>query len=82
MSDMLKLLDGSDRESEVGGFSSEEEESEKKWWAGSVSIVRVRELSGSEPSVLRLPAELENAAEATEISPSVNLSAVGVNVAV
>ena len=42
---------------------------------------RVTELLASEPSLLVLPAESENFEEATEITPLVELSAVGVNVA-
>ena len=58
----------------------EEDSEEREMDGGSVSIVRVRELSGSAPSALRLPAESEKAAEATEISPASMESAVGVNV--
>ena len=47
-----------------------------------VSTVNVTELLASEPSVLLLPAESENFELATEITPSVVLSAVGVKVAV
>ena len=47
-----------------------------------VSTVKVTELLASEPSLLVLPAESENLAEATEITPSVVLSDVGVKVAV
>ena len=46
-----------------------------------VSTERVTELLASEPSLLRLPAELENLDEATEMTPLAVLSAVGVNVA-
>ena len=55
----------------VGGFVS----------AVVVSMLSVRELSGSAPSALRLPAESEKAAEETEISPASMESLVGVNVA-
>ena len=48
----------------------------------TVSMESVSELLESEPSVLELPAESEKAADATEITPSVVLSAVGVKVAV
>ena len=48
----------------------------------TVSIENVSELSESEPSVFVLPAKSEKAAEATEITPSLVLLAVGVNVAV
>ena len=44
--------------------------------------VKVTELLASAPSRLLLPAESENLEEATEITPSVVLSAVGVKVAV
>ena len=47
-----------------------------------VSTVKVTELLASEPSLLLLPAESENFELATEITPSVVLSAVGVKVAV
>ena len=47
-----------------------------------VSTERVSELLESEPSVLELPDESENFELATEITPSVVLSAVGVKVAV
>ena len=47
-----------------------------------VSTVKVTELLASAPSLLVLPAESENLDEATEITPSVVLSAVGVKVAV
>ena len=48
----------------------------------TVSTVKVMELLASEPSLLVLPEEPENLDEATEITPSVVLSAVGVKVAV
>ena len=48
----------------------------------TVSTVKVTELLASEPSLLLLPDELENLEEATEMTPSVVLSAVGVKVAV
>ena len=44
--------------------------------------MKVTELLASEPSRLLLPAESENFELATEITPSVVLSAVGVKVAV
>ena len=47
-----------------------------------VSTVKVTELLASEPSRLLLPAESENFELATEITPSLVLSSVGVNVAV
>ena len=48
----------------------------------TVSIDKVNVLLLSDPSSLVLPAESENLLEATLITPSVVLSAVGVNVAV
>ena len=48
----------------------------------TVSIERVRVLLLSDPSSFLLPAESENLLEATLITPSVVLFAVGVNVAV
>ena len=48
----------------------------------TVSTEKVTELLASAPSLLVLPAESENLEEATEITPSAVLSAVGVNVAV
>ena len=53
-----------------------------QWWGCTVSMERVSELLASEPSVLELPDESEKAADATEMSASVVLSAVGVKVAV
>ena len=47
-----------------------------------VSTVKVTELLASEPSRLLLPAASENFELATEITPSVVLSSVGVKVAV
>ena len=48
----------------------------------TVSTVKVTELLASAPSLLVLPEESENLDEATEITPSVVLSVVGVKVAV
>ena len=48
----------------------------------TVSTPRVKVLLLSDPSAFSLPAESENLEEATLITPSVVLSAVGVNVAV
>ena len=48
----------------------------------TVSTVKVMELLASEPSLLVLPEEPENLDEATEMAPSLVLSAVGVKVAV
>ena len=47
-----------------------------------VSIDKVKLLLSSDPSAFVLPAESENFDEATLITPSVVLSAFGVNVAV
>ena len=46
-----------------------------------VSTVSETELLASAPSLLRLPAASENVEEATEMTPSAVLSAVGVKVA-
>ena len=46
-----------------------------------VSTVSETELLASAPSLLRLPAASENLEEATEMTPSAVLSAVGVKVA-
>ena len=84
ISDALKSVEGSEREKVIDAVSPaerEEDSEEREMEGGRVSIERVRELSVSEPSALRLPAESEKAAEATEISPASMESAVGVNVA-
>ena len=47
-----------------------------------VLTVKVKELLASAPSLLVLPAESENFEPATEMTPSVVLSVVGVKVAV
>ena len=65
----------------VSPAEREEVSEEMEMEGGRVSIVRVRELSGSAPSALRLPAASEKAAEVTEISPASMESVVGVNVA-
>ena len=78
-------MDASEREKERVAVSPalREEESEVRAMVGlMVSTERVSELLESEPSVLELPAESENVELATEITPSVVLSAVGVKVAV
>ena len=60
-----------------------EEESEVRAMVGlTVSTERVSELLASAPSRLLLPAASENFELATEITPSVVLSVVGVKVAV
>ena len=48
----------------------------------TVSTDKVKVLLSSDPSAFSFPAESENFDEATLITPSVVLSAVGVNVAV
>ena len=59
-----------------------EEESEVRAMVGlTVSTERVRELLGSEPSWLVLPAASEKASDAMEMTPSVVLSVLGVKVA-
>ena len=83
-SDAMKSVEGSEREKVMDAVSPAEREDvleEREIEGGRVSIVRVRELSGSAPSVLRLPVESEKAAEATEMRPSDVLLALGVNVA-
>ena len=47
-----------------------------------VSTESVRELLGSEPSLLVLPAASEKASDAMEMTPSLVLSVLGVKVAV
>ena len=84
-SEAVKSEEASESEKERVAVSPalREEVSEVRAMVGlTVSIVRVSELLESEPSVLELPDESENAPEATEITPSVVLSAVGVKVAV
>ena len=84
-SEAVKSVDASEREKEREAVSPalREEESEVRAMAGlTVSMVRVSELLASEPSVLELPDESEKAADATVITPSVVLLAVGVKVAV
>ena len=79
-----KSVDASEREKERVAVSPalREEESEVRAMVGlTVSMESVSELLESEPSVLELPDELEKAADATEMSASVVLSAVGVKVA-
>jgi len=90
MSDAVKSVEGSEREKERLATSPvlREVMSEEREILGGVvsavvvSMVSVRELSGSAPSVLRLPAASEKTEEATEIRPSDVLLALGVNVAV
>ena len=79
-----KLVDASEREKERVAVSPalSEEVSEVRAMVGlTVSMLRVSELLESEPSLLELPDELEKALDATEITPSVVLLAVGVKVA-
>ena len=85
MSDAVKSVEGSEREKAMDAVSpaASEEASEEMAMEGAwVSIVRVRVLSGSAPSVLGLPARSENAPLSTEISAGAMESAAGVNVAV
>ena len=85
-SDSTKSVDVSDREKVRVVVSLVlrvlSESSSKMAMVGlRVSMVRVSELLASEPSVLELPDESEKAPDATEITPSVVLPAVGVKVA-
>ena len=83
-SEAVKSVDASESEKEREAVSAafNEETSELTAMVGlTVSIVRVSELLESEPSVLELPDESEKAADATEMSASVVLSASGVKVA-
>ena len=90
ISDALKSVEASEREKVMDAVSPAEREEvfEERETVGGVvsavvaSMVSVRELSGSAPSVLRLPAASEKTEEATEIRPSDVLLALGVNVAV
>ena len=84
ISDASKSLEGSEIEKLINAVSPaeiEEVSEEREIEGGWVSIVRVRELSGSAPSVLRFPAESEKVEEEIEITPSDVLLALGVNVA-
>ena len=79
-----KSVDASDRVKVRVAVSPvfKEETSELTAMVGlTVSTERVTELLLSLPSALVLPAESENFELATEMTPSVVLSAVGVNVA-
>ena len=85
MSEAEKSVEGSERlkAREAVSPALSEEVSEVRAMVGlTVLTERMSELSESEPSVLKLPAESEKAVEATEMRASVVLSAVGVNVAV
>ena len=90
MSEAVILVEDSERENEILATSPVVREgmSEERAMVGGVvsavvvSMLSVRELSGSVPSVLRLPAASEKTEEATEIRPSDVLLALGVNVAV
>jgi len=90
MSDAVKLVEDSERENEILATSPVVREgmSEERAMVGGVvsavvvSMLSVRELSGSAPSMLGFPARSEKAEEATEIRPSDVLLALGVNVAV
>ena len=85
ISDATKSVDGSESVNVMSAVSLalSEEVSEVRAMVGlTVSMLRVSELLESEPSLLELPDELEKALDATEITPSVVLLAVGVKVAV
>ena len=85
MSDSMKSLDDSESVNVSAAVSPafKEETSELMAIVGlMVSIVSVTVLFESEPSLLELPAASENLVDATEITPFVVLSAVGVKVAV
>ena len=86
MSDAVKSVEGSEREKErlatspvVRDVMLEESVMEGGM---TVSTVRMRELSGSAPSVLKLPDGSVNLELATEISPGAMESGLGVKVAV
>ena len=89
-SDSTKSVDGSEREKKRVAVSPDEREevSELRAMVGGfvsavvVSIVSVRALSGSPPSMLGFPAKSEKVEEETEIRPFDVLLALGVNVAV
>ena len=79
-----KSVDASEREKVRVAVSPalSEKVSEVRAMVGlTVSMVRVTELLSSEPSALVAPLELEKTPDPTEMTPSVVLSAVGVNVA-
>ena len=90
MSDAVKSVEGSEREKERVATSPVIRDvmfEEREIVGGVVSavvvlIVRVRALSGSAPSVLKLPDGSVNLELSTEISPSAMESVLGVNVAV
>ena len=83
-SETTKSVEGSERVSVRVAVSPtfKEETSEARAMVGlRVSMERVRELLGSEPSVLVLPAESENLELPTAMTPSEVLSELGVKVA-
>ena len=85
MSASVKSVDASERVKVRVAVSPafKEETSDVTAMVGlTVSTVKVRELLASDPSLLVLPAASENFELATETTPSVVLSAVGVKVAV
>ena len=90
MSDAVKSVEASERENERLATSPVVRDgmSEERAIVGGVvsavvvSMLSVRELSRSAPSVLGFPARSEKVEEATEIRPSDVLLALGVNVAV
>ena len=84
-SDSTKSVDASERVNVRAAISParKEETSDVMAMVGlMVSTIKVAELLASVPSLLVLPAESENFELATETTPSVVLSAVGVKVAV
>ena len=84
-SDSTKSVEASERVNISAAVSPafKEETSELMAIVGlTVSTLRVTVLLASSPSLLLLAEELENFELATEITPSVVLSAVGVNMAV
>ena len=90
MSEAVKLIEVSERENErlaTPPVTRDEMSEESEIVGGVVSFVvvsmlSVRELSGSLPSVFGFSERSEKAEEATEIRPSDVLFALGVNVAV
>ena len=84
-SDSMKSVDASERVNvsvEVSPAFKEETSDVTAMVGLTVSTEKMTELLASEPSSLVLPEELENFELATEITPFMLLSAVGVKVAV
>ena len=90
MSEAVKLIEASERENERLAPSpvARDEMSEEREIVGGVvsfvvvSMLSVRELLGSAPSMFGFPERSEKVEEATVIRPSNVLLALGVNVAV